>query len=97
MAAASRGTLFKVRGLISPELTRVKQLTSDPRSYEDIEFEMQFFDKHGCYGNPSFVVAPRCQIFLSTYTIKSEELDKENKLFLESYQFSNDDTKVLLN
>ena len=55
------------------------------------------FDKYGLYGNSSFVVAPKCQIFLSTYAIKGEELDKENKLFLESYQFSGDDSKILLN
>jgi hypothetical protein len=58
---------------------------------------LQLFDRLGPFGNPAFVVAPRCQIFLSTYAIKGNELEKENKLFLESYQFSPDDSKVLLN
>ena len=43
------------------------------------------------------MLPPRCQIFLSTYAIKADELLKENKLFLESCQFSVEDSKVLLN
>lgn len=83
--------------MIVPELTKVQRLTDDPRSYEDIDFEVQLFDRHGYFGNPNFVVAPRCQIFLSTYAIKGDDLDRENQLFLDSYQFSSDDSKVLLN
>lgn len=43
------------------------------------------------------MVAPRCQVFLSTYAIRGDELEKENRLFLDSYQFSGDDSKVLIN
>ena len=43
------------------------------------------------------MLPPRCQVFLSTYTIKADELLKENKLFLDSYQLSNDEKKVLVN
>jgi hypothetical protein len=95
--AATRSAICKVRSMVVPELTKVRLLTEDLRSYEDIEFEVQLFDRLGPFANPNFVVAPRCQVFLSTYAIKGDELEKENKLFLESYQFSGDDSKVLLN
>ena len=42
-------------------------------------------------------MAPKCQIFLSTYPIKADDLLKENKLFLDSFQLSGDDTGMLLN
>jgi hypothetical protein len=58
---------------------------------------VQFYDENGPYGNSNFVVAPKCQIFFSTYAVKGDDLLKENKLFLDSYQFSNDDSKVILN
>lgn len=58
------------------------------RSYEDIVFDVQLFDYLGPYACPNFTVAPRCQIFLSTYAAKGNDLERENKLFLESYQFS---------
>ncbi len=47
---------------------------------------MEMFDEYGPYASPSFILAPRCQCFLSTYAIKGEELLKENKEFLERYQ-----------
>ena len=93
----SRGNLWKIRSLVIPELTKVKQLTENPCSYEDIEFEVELFDQYGPFCSSSYVLPPRCQIFLSTYTIKADDLLKENKLFLDSYQFSADDTRVLLN
>lgn len=34
----SRGSLWKIRSLVVPELTRVKKVTENPCSYEDIEF-----------------------------------------------------------
>ena len=40
---------------------------------------------------------PHCQIFLSTYAAKADDILKENKLFIESYQFSGDDSRVLIN
>lgn len=58
---------------------------------------MEMFDEYGPYGSPSFILAPRCQIFLSTYAIKGEQLLKQNKEFLESYQLSGDDSKILVN
>ena len=71
-----------MKSMIVPELTRVKLITENPCSYEDIEFQVELYDKYGPYGSPSYVIPPKCQIFLSTYAIKSEELLKENKLFL---------------
>lgn len=72
--SSTRSSIFKVRSLAVPELTKVKLLTEEPRSYEDIEFSMQLFDHLGPFGNTGFVVAPRCQIFLSTYAIKGDDL-----------------------
>lgn len=36
----SRGNLFKIRSLVVPELTKVKQITQTPCSYEEITFEL---------------------------------------------------------
>ncbi len=83
--------------MIAPEMTKVKLLTEELNSYEDINFEIKLSDKLGPFGNPGFVLPPRCQIFLSTYAISGNQLEKQNKLFLESYQFSLDDSKILLN
>lgn len=58
---------------------------------------MSLFDRNGPFGSPSFVVPPHCQIFLSTYAAKADDILKESKLFLQSYQFSGDDSKVLIN
>lgn len=78
-------------------MTKIKQITETPCSYEDISFEVQLFDQYGPFGSSSFVLPPRCQVFLSTYTIKADDLLKENKLFLESYQLTGDDSNMLVN
>jgi hypothetical protein len=72
--AATRSSICKVRSMVVPELTKVRLLTDDLRSYENIEFELQLFDRFGPFANPGFVVAPRCQLFLSTYAAKGEEI-----------------------
>jgi hypothetical protein len=39
----------------------------------------------------------RCQIFLSTYRAKKEDITRENKLFLEGHNFCTTSNKILLN
>jgi hypothetical protein len=36
--AVARSSICKVRSLVAPELTKVRLLTEDLRSYEDIDF-----------------------------------------------------------
>lgn len=78
----SRGNVLRLKTLVLPELTKVKLITENPCSYEDITFEVELFDRYGPYGSPSLVLPPKCQIFLSTYAISGDELLKENKEFL---------------
>jgi hypothetical protein len=43
---------------------------------------MRLYDRNGPYASPSFVIPPHCQIFLSTYAAKADDILKESKLFL---------------
>jgi hypothetical protein len=49
---------------------------------------LELKDRFGLYGNKDFMVAPRCQIHLSTYDMTKAEVLKENKEFLEKYKLS---------
>ena len=55
-------------------------------------------DIFGLYGVSDFIIPPKCQIFLSTYKAKEDELLNDNKMFLDSHSFCTSSTeKILIN
>ncbi len=46
-----RSQLFRVKHEIEPEYCTLKQITTDPESYEPITYQLELKDKFGLYGN----------------------------------------------
>ncbi len=56
IVCSCKGSLFKVRSMVAPALSRVTRLTTECESYTPIEFKLQLRDREGIFGNDDFIL-----------------------------------------